>query len=834
MRKLLIFLLVGCLLGLMVPPAAAQTPANNSPAQLRRLMQQSRSDTNQVQLLLQLSSFYLDEAPARNHPLDSALLLARQAAELSQRLHFVRGSDAALYTTGQVFAKRQATGSVLALLKAASDSTRIKLLLALGQEKLGAASSSAAADSALYFFHQAEQRSATPALRQWHDESLFQIGTYYVQRDDLPRGKSYFMQVIEADRRAKDKASEGQAWFRLGSSFPPFSRNKYQAEKLSYFGQARALAHQSHDSKMETLSLQQIAFIHHYQGNREQAKRELLEVLAIQKATKDKETYVAYDALAAIASSMGDFAQALSYQLQCISSMEASGDKNDLDHAYFLLGTVYQTLRQHDKAVEALEKSLAFSHAKGQRILTVELVSVMVTSLIAEGKAAEALRFTQRIASEQPVTLPRDKMFMAAAWAACYRALHQNEQAEKYLLQGVALGKEVDMHDALRATYLISRFYLATKQYRKARPFLEQLLATPKGILPANVLQYTHYASFKVDSAAGNYLAAIAHFRRSKDLNDSIYTVAKSQQLTQLQVQYETQKKEQDILLLTEKARHQTARAQRQQSELERAQMTRNATLGGSVLLLLLLGTGYNRYRLKQRSNQLLEAQQAEINRQNVSLQHLLTEKDWMLKEIHHRVKNNLEVISSLLETQSDYLHDPSALAALREGQNRVHAMALIHQKLYQSHSLAVVNMAAYIREIAEHLVESFDCQDTVQLHLNLAPVELEVTLATPLGLIINEALTNALKYAFPRSRSGTISITLAETDAQHFQLVIEDDGAGFPAGFHIEDGLTMGLTIMRGLSGQLDGHLRITQTPGVQVSLNFEAATSAMPARVG
>jgi two-component sensor histidine kinase len=339
-------------------------------------------------------------------------------------------------------------------------------------------------------------------------------------------------------------------------------------------------------------------------------------------------------------------------------------------------------------------------------------------------------------------------------------------------------------------------------------------------------LAQTHLLLFRVDSAQAQFPSAIAHYQRYKVLTDSVFNERKTKQLASLEIQYDTKKKEQNIALLTKQT-------QMQQASLREREFQRNVLLGGAVLLALLLCMGYSRYRLKQRSNQLLEAQQAEINRQNASLQHLLTEKDWMLKEIHHRVKNNLEVISSLLETQSDYLRDPSALIALREGQNRVHAMGLIHQKLYQSHSLSVVDMAAYIREIAEHLVESFDCQDTVQLHLNVVPIELEVTLATPLGLIINEALTNALKYAWPRPQPGNIRIGLMEMAAQHLQLVIEDDGAGFPAGFDMEDGRTMGLTIMRGLSGQLDGRLRIIQTPGVRVSLEFEVATSAVPARI-
>jgi two-component sensor histidine kinase len=387
-------------------------------------------------------------------------------------------------------------------------------------------------------------------------------------------------------------------------------------------------------------------------------------------------------------------------------------------------------------------------------------------------------------------------------------------------MQDYAQTSTADRGEKTSIYLTLGKFYLLTKRYDKARHYLQQSLDLERNNSPLLRGAELHLLLFEVDSAQGRFPAAIAHYQRYKLLTDSVFNERKNKQLASLEIQYDTRKKEQNIALLTKQT-------QVQQASIREREFQRNALVIGALLLAGLLGLGYNRYRLKQRSNQLLEAKQAEINQQNISLQHLLTEKDWMLKEIHHRVKNNLEVISSLLETQSDYLHEPAALVALREGQNRVHAMALIHQKLYQSDSLSVVNMAAYIREIAEHLLESFDCQDTVQMHLHLALIELEITLATPLGLIINEALTNALKYACPRPQPGNITIELVEIGFQHFRLVIEDDGAGFPPDFDTEDSGTMGLTIMRGLSGQIDGKLHITQTPGVRVSLEFEAVAS-------
>jgi two-component sensor histidine kinase len=273
--------------------------------------------------------------------------------------------------------------------------------------------------------------------------------------------------------------------------------------------------------------------------------------------------------------------------------------------------------------------------------------------------------------------------------------------------------------------------------------------------------------------------------------------------------------------------------------------------IGGAVLLLLLLGVIYNRYRLKQRSNQLLEAQQQvlqaqqkEINEKNEHLSQLLeekdtllvqkdnlieekdgllTEKEWLLKEIHHRVKNNLQVVMSLLDSQADSLQDKAALSAIQESQHRVQAMALIHQKLYQSESLARIPMTEYIEEVVAYLNDSYSLYQPIRFDVEVEDIELDVTLAVPLGLIINEAITNAFKYAFPDERSGTITVRLQRLEQASYELVIADDGVGLPASYDPSRSRSLGMTLIHGFSRQLGGKLIITSPPGMCISLKFQ-----------
>jgi two-component system, sensor histidine kinase PdtaS len=200
----------------------------------------------------------------------------------------------------------------------------------------------------------------------------------------------------------------------------------------------------------------------------------------------------------------------------------------------------------------------------------------------------------------------------------------------------------------------------------------------------------------------------------------------------------------------------------------------------------------------------------------------LLTEKEWLLKEIHHRVKNNLQVVMSLLNSQASSLHDKAALAAIQESQHRVQAMALIHQKLYQAQSVARIHMTSYIHDVAAYLQESYNLPQLIRFNLSVEPIQLDVTLAVPLGLIINEATTNALKYAFPNGRSGRISIKLHRLEDAIYQLIIQDDGVGLPEGFDPSQSRTLGMTLIHGFCGQLAGELTITSVSGVRISLVF------------
>lgn len=193
-----------------------------------------------------------------------------------------------------------------------------------------------------------------------------------------------------------------------------------------------------------------------------------------------------------------------------------------------------------------------------------------------------------------------------------------------------------------------------------------------------------------------------------------------------------------------------------------------------------------------------------------------LAEKEVLLKEIHHRVKNNLQIISSLLNLQSESIKDHQILDIFQEAQNRIGSMALIHEKLYQSKDLARVNFSDYIRDLADNLFYSYEVNSqAVELNVNVDNILLAIDAAIPCGLIINELVSNALKYAFPRDKSGKVNIEMHWLDSEFLILSVKDNGIGLPEGLNVENTETLGLQLVSTLTKQLDGKLEVNSNSG-------------------
>jgi PAS domain S-box-containing protein len=219
----------------------------------------------------------------------------------------------------------------------------------------------------------------------------------------------------------------------------------------------------------------------------------------------------------------------------------------------------------------------------------------------------------------------------------------------------------------------------------------------------------------------------------------------------------------------------------------------------------------------------LVQQRTAELANTNQELESALKEKDSLLKEIHHRVKNNLQVISSLLNLQSASIKDPQTLQAIRESQNRVKSMALIHDRLYKSRDLARIDIGAYIRDLIADLFRSYGIATShIRLRLMIEDAWLSLDAAIPCGLIVTELVSNCLKHAFPDHRAGQITIALDSAGAGTWILAVQDNGVGLPEGFDPFQTESLGLQLVETLADQLGGSAKVESGHGTRFEVQF------------
>ncbi|MCW5922930.1 MAG: sensor histidine kinase [Saprospiraceae bacterium] len=234
-------------------------------------------------------------------------------------------------------------------------------------------------------------------------------------------------------------------------------------------------------------------------------------------------------------------------------------------------------------------------------------------------------------------------------------------------------------------------------------------------------------------------------------------------------------------------------------------------SIGVAALLAGFLFFGYRSYRARTKANQLLATKNAE--------------NELLLKEIHHRVKNNLEVVSSLLALQSAQIDDQGIKDAMLEGQNRVQSIGIVHQKLYQRDKLAAIEMKDYFLNLSESVLDSFGADDRVSIECAMDQLDVDIDTAVPLGLIVNELLTNTLKYAFPDGRKGKVRIKLEKNPAGMLHLEVADDGVGKSSLTH---GTGFGGQLVSLLTRQLSGTMREEVKNGTTVIFDFNLKKAA------
>ena len=367
-----------------------------------------------------------------------------------------------------------------------------------------------------------------------------------------------------------------------------------------------------------------------------------------------------------------------------------------------------------------------------------------------------------------------------------------------YLFKAVALN--IKDHNLSSLTYNYGNISMAYRKLNKpvesleyARKTLEtaRLLGRPERIRNA---YNSMYASF---AAAARYDSALQYYKLADILEDSLNNVAKTNEVMNLQTKYETKKKESEIQRLTTESN---------------AKNKQILFLAAALVIFALLTAGmlWLYQRIKKQRQQIAEQS---------------TKLEVMMKELHHRVKNNLQIVSSLLSLQTYKVQDEEALLVLKESQQRVQAMSFIHQRLYKTESLTAVNMKEYLTDLAESLVSSYGFnRDDFDLHIAVEKEMLDIDRALPIGLIINELVTNALKYAYKDTIRPSLNITLREEDAK-LVCSIRDNGIGIDEQQWKQKKNSFGKQLITALCRQLRAQQTMVVSEGTRFTITIPRA---------
>jgi two-component system, sensor histidine kinase PdtaS len=609
--------------------------------------------------------------------------------------------------------------------------------------------------------------------------------------------------------------------------------------KMDIYKKAMGLARAAGDIQKEAYIVKAMADEDQKKGRIKEALEKLLYVLNLQKRTDDRQIHYTTDLLAHVYRLAGNYNEALKYAMASVEHSRQTGDTIHIVTFYQRLGGIYKELNEYGKAQMYYEKALADNLNRSEEgIITIALIMAVADMMIAQDKNKEALEYTLGLLKKYPPADESAKELATHAYYNVYFSNRQFKQAEKYCLQMLAnqTGFEDNSYDELRVLCNAGKLYYELKQIEKSAGYSKEALQWAIRLKSPIMISDCYLQLFRIDSLKGNYISAIRHYQQYDLIKDSLFNETKSKQIAQLDIEYKTEQKEKDLQLLGNQN-------QLQQTAIKQGKSLRNTIIAGAALLLLLLFLVFNRYQVKQRANKLLQAKQEKINQQNQSLENLvqeekkllgekdklLEEKEWLMKEIHHRVKNNLQIVMSLLNSQSAYLKDDAALLAIRESQHRVHAISLIHQKLYQSENLSVVDMAAYIKDVVEYLADNLDAAHRIRFSMCIGLITLDVAQAVPIGLIINEAVTNSVKYAFPGESNGEIEISMQQSVADGIVLYIKDNGIGLPVNFNWQHTQSLGMSLMLGLSKQLDGKFEVINNSGLTVQVKFMPAQAIL-----
>lgn len=642
------------------------------------------------------------------------------------------------------------------------------------------------------------------------DDSL-RMGTLIVlaeklQYSDPDACVSYAQQALQIAEARNDSLAIAEALSRMGSGFALMSRLDEAMEIRRRIISIYQKVGTSRDLGMQCLNL---ATSFDSKGMLDSAIYYYEKALTLfGDGGTALDSAILYNNYGIVYERLGNYSRCAEIYLKALAGFEKAGREDYMSFAYANLGNVYVRMGEKEKAkstyLAALDIKITYNDRRGE--------AVIYNNLSAIYNSADELDSAILLAEKSAII--REEIRDNGGLIDIYNQLGEVHGKKGAYEKGIGyLKKAYDIASASDSKALkaksaigLGKLFNELRRDRESINYLKEGFALSQKasereiIREANMALATYYRQ-RQDPRG------YAYYERAVQLDDSLRNDEETRKITRLEMQYEFDK-EREFLELERKTQELAFSA-----ELDRQRFQRNIGLGalGSGLIILLIL--WRSYRI-QKSNRTL------LQKQNEKLGIALRDRENLLKEIHHRVKNNLQVVSSLLSLQSRSIKDPAALDAIEEGRNRVKAMGLIHQNLYQEENLVGVNLPQYIEKLTDNLLESYKIQHA-DIHINRKVEKLSIDVDTliPLGLILNELISNSLKYAFEGRKEGKIDLYIGKSE-EGLKVEIADDGVGLPGDFNFHESKSMGYKLIRAFVKKMKAKFEIVSEQGTRVKI--------------